>query len=88
MRNASRNDDFIAMRDAMMPLRWLPRAEFRLTKGAHWSRANGTWRANTWGFVHRFYFHPPDGNPHQPIPQADIWWDVAAVLTGIFITEE
>ena len=77
------------LRDAMMHLGWLPGAEFRLTQGVHRSR-DGTLWSNTWGFVHRFYFDPPDDNPHQPIPQADIWWDVAAVhrITGIFITEE
>ena len=75
MRDASCNDAF-AMRDAMMPLGWLPGAEFRL--------------ANICGFVRRFYRELFDGNPHEPIPQADIWWDVTAVhrITGIFITEE
>ena len=81
----------VAMRDALMPLEWLPRAEFRLTKGVRWSRAHGKRRrANIHGFVHRFYLDPPDGNPHNPILQDDVWWDVTAVhrITGIFISEE
>ena len=81
-----------AMRQALMPLGWLPTAEFRLTKGVHWCRVQGkrTSRANTWGFVHRFYYNPPDGNPHHPILRDDIWVDVTAVhrIAAVFITEE
>ncbi len=64
------------LRDAMMPLGWLPGAEFRL--------------ANISGDVHPFYTELFDGNPHKPIPQDVIWWDVTAVhrITGIFITED
>ena len=37
MRDASCNDAYV-LRDAMMPLGWLPGAEFRLTRGVHRSR--------------------------------------------------
>ena len=65
-------------RDYVLPPDWSPGAEFRLTAGVH-RCPDGTMRANTWGFVHRICRDPPEGNPHQPVPQADIWWDVTAV---------
>ena len=63
----------VAERDAMMPLGWLPGAEFRL--------------ANIDGDDHLFYLELFEGNPHKPLPQKFIAWDVYAVHR-IFITED
>ena len=60
----------VAMRDVLRPLEWLPRAEFRLTKGIRWSRAHGKRRrANIHGFVHRFYLDPPENEDIVKIKQ-------------------
>ena len=63
-------------RDAMLPLGWVPGAEFRL--------------ANIDGGDHLFYMEPFEGLPHMPIPQRNIVWEVTAVhrITGIFITDD
>ena len=64
------------MRDAMMPLGWLPGAEFRL--------------ANISGDVHLFYMELFDGNPQEPLPDSMLMWDVDAEhrIAGIFINED
>ena len=64
------------LRDAMMPLGWLPGAEFRLT--------------SIDGDVHQFYTELFEGLPHMPIPQRNILWEVTAVhrITAIFITAD
>ncbi len=63
-------------RDIMLPLGWVPGAEFRLE--------------NIQGGDHLFYMELFEGLPHLPIPQRNILWEVTAPhrITAIFITAD
>ena len=61
-------------RDIMLPLGWVPGAEFRLD--------------NIQGGDHLLYMELFEGLPHLPIPQRNILWEVTGPhrITAIFIT--